>query len=246
MGANWLMREEMLLGKQAVHNLQNACVAVVGLGGVGGACCEALVRAGVGRLIVIDDDVVEETNLNRQLFATCQTLGMHKCDATRLRLLDINPALKLTAYKTFLLPQNLSLLFEEQPDVIIDAIDTVTTKLALIEQARQQRVPLISCMGTGNRFSPQDLRLGDIADTAGNGCGLCRVMRRELKKREIVCQPVCYSVEPPQKAVVSSGKGGERHAPGSISFVPPVAGYLLASWAIKQLLKNAPQDGSSL
>lgn len=246
MGANWLMREEMLLGKQAVHYLQNACVAVAGLGGVGGACCEALVRAGVGRLIVIDDDVVEETNLNRQLFATSKTLGMHKCDAASLRLLDINPALKLTAYKTFLLPQNLSLLFEEQPDVIIDAIDTVTTKLALIEQARQQCVPLISCMGTGNRFSPQDLRLGDIADTAGNGCGLCRVMRRELKKREVVCQPVCYSVEPPQKAVVASGKGGRTPCAGQHFVCTAGCGVPAGQLAVKQLLKNAPQDGSSL
>ncbi len=235
--SHWLARTELLIGKQAVTQLQQAKVAVVGLGGVGGSAAEALVRAGVGRLLLIDHDTVDITNLNRQLFATASNVGCSKCQAGKERLLSINPNCNITPAEAFYTAENRELLFDYQPDFVIDAIDTVSAKLDLIMSCTERQVPIISCLGTGNRLDPTQFVIGDIADTAKNGCGcgLARVMRRELKKRGIYAHPVVYSTEKPQSVVCPDSENG-RHSPASISFCPPVAGYLLASYAVKQLI----------
>lgn len=235
--SNWLDRTALLIGQDAVEKLNSARVAVVGLGGVGGACAEALCRAGVGSLLLLDHDTVDITNCNRQLFATAQTVGRSKCAAAAERLLSINPQLTLTSLPLFYGEQTREELFSFQPDFVIDAIDTVTAKLDLAQNCRQRGVPLIICLGTGNRLDPTAFRTGTIEDTAGCGCALARVMRRELKRRGITGQPVVYSVEPPRKRVAQDSPQG-RHSPASISFCPPAAGYALASYAVTYLIQE--------
>lgn len=181
MNNQWLMRTRTLLGDPAMEQLQNATVAVLGLGGVGGTAAEAVCRMGVGRMILIDNDSIDSTNCNRQLFATAQTVGQSKCLAAKERLLSINPDLELICHQQFFLPENSDFLFEQQPDLILDAIDTVTSKLYLAQQCSQRGTLLVSCLGTGNRLDPSLLRWGDISQTSGCGCPLARVMRRELK-----------------------------------------------------------------
>lgn len=234
MNQNWLQRTEVLLGSETLHELTQKTVAVLGLGGVGGAAAEAVCRMGVKRLILIDNDKVDETNINRQLFATAQTVGMVKCEAAKQRLLSINPEVEIICHEEFFLPENSDFLFDEHPDLILDAIDTVTSKLFLAQLCAEKQIPLITCLGTGNRLDPSLLRWGDISETSGCGCPLARVMRRELKKRSVTCQTVVYSIEVPQKAVTSQENG--RHSPASCSFVPPAAGYLMASVGIRKML----------
>lgn len=231
---NWLARTALLIGEEKVRRLADARGAVLGLGGVGSAAAEALCRAGVGHLLLVDHDTVDETNLNRQLVATCDAVGMRKADAELRRLHAVNPAGDYAAAYEFYLPKNSGFLFDWKPDFVLDCIDTVTAKLHLAEECARRGVPLYMCLGTGNRLDPGALRIGDISDTAGCGCGLARVMRRELKKRGVAHQAVLYSSEEPAKAVCPSEHG--RHAPGSISFVPPAAGFLLASRAVRDLL----------
>ncbi len=235
--AHWLDRTELLIGAPALRRLGKARVAVIGLGGVGGAAAEAVCRAGVGSLLVMDHDVVDITNCNRQLFATAQTVGMDKCRAAADRLLSINPALDLISLPKFYGEETREELFEFCPDFVIDAIDTVTSKLDLAQACRERQVPLVMCMGTGNRLDPTAFCTGTIEDTAGCGCALARVMRRELKRRGITGQPVVYSVEPPLKRVAQDSPQG-RHSPASISFCPPAAGYALASYVINQLMRR--------
>ena len=236
---NWLARTELLIGTQAVAQLQQAKVAVIGIGGVGGAAAEALVRAGVGNLLLIDHDTVDVTNLNRQLFTTANNIGCSKCEAGKARLLSINPNCNITVSEAFYAADNREPLLNYQPDFVIDAIDTVSAKLDLIVTCNQREIPLISCLGTGNRLDPTQFVIGDIADTAkyGCGCGLARVMRRELRKRGITSHPVVYSTEMPKTLVCPDSSNG-RHSPASISFCPPVSGYLLASYAVKQLISQ--------
>lgn len=235
MAEEWLSRTELLLGGQAMERLAAARVAVLGLGGVGGAAAEALCRAGVGHLLLVDHDKVELTNLNRQLMATRETLGIPKAQAALLRLRTINPAGDFQAAQRFYLPDDCTFLYDWDPDLVVDAIDTVTSKLHLAEACGRRKIPLLACLGTGNRLDPSCLRAGDIAETArGCGCGLARVMRRELRRRGIDHCRVVYSQEPPRRVVADSENG--RHAPGSISFVPPAAGFLLASEAVRLLL----------
>jgi len=232
---NWLSRTELLIGSEAVNKLTNAKIAVLGLGGVGGSAAEALVRAGVGSLLLIDHDTVSETNLNRQLFATRETVGMSKCIAAKQRLLSINPDCDIVIEDSFYSADNREPLLCYRPDFVIDAIDTVSAKLDLAELCLKEQIPMISCLGTGNRLDPSKFQVGDISETAGCGCGLARVMRRELKKRGVLSHPVVYSTELPQNVICSDSEQG-RHAPASISFCPPVAGYLLAGYAINQLI----------
>ncbi len=236
MQENWLTRERLLIGEEGVSLLSGSTVCVLGLGGVGGAAAEALCRAGVGHLILIDHDTVDITNLNRQLFATVDAIGQKKTDAAKRRLSAINPHIKLTALDTFYLPDSREELFSLRPDFVIDAIDTVTAKLDLAQQCRLREIPLISCLGTGNRLDPAKLTLATIEETAGCGCPLARVMRRECRKRGIGKLPVVFSTEIPIQGICSEDSPAGRHSPGSISFVPPVAGYLLASYAVRQLL----------
>ena len=234
--SQWLARTELLLGPENLNRLGHARGAVLGLGGVGGAAAEALCRSGVGHLMLVDCDDVDLTNLNRQLLATRPAVGQRKCEAARRRLLDINDRLDLVCADEFYLPENSDFLYQWRPDFVIDAIDTVTAKLHLAGQCAAKGICLISSMGTGNRLDPSLLRLGDIADTAGCGCPLARVMRRELKKREVARLPVVYSLEAPMAGICAGGQEHGRHSPGSSAFVPPAAGYLLASAAVRAFL----------
>lgn len=234
---SWLDRTALLIGEESMEKLKNSTVAIVGLGGVGGSAAEAICRMGVGRLILIDNDDVDDTNRNRQLFATAETVGMDKVDAAAMRLRAINPDAELILKKEFYLPENSDFLFDLQPDLILDAIDTVTSKLHIAKTCKEKGIPLVCCLGTGNRVDPSQLRWGDISQTAGCGCPLARVMRRELKKRDVLKQTVIYSVEEPHKAIVGESDHG-RHAPASCAFVPPAAGCLLASAGIRLLLEK--------
>lgn len=231
----WLERTELVLGETRLRRLANARVAVVGLGGVGGAAAEALVRAGVGHMLFIDGDTVDDTNRNRQLLATTETVGMDKISAAEGRYRAINPDGDFTFKKEFYLPENSAWLYDWQPDYIIDAIDTVTAKLDIAKQCNTRKIRLIACLGTGNRLDPERLRLGDITETAGCGCPLAKVMRRELRRRGIEHLPVLFSTEEPAKAIAESAAG--RHPPGSISFVPPVAGYIIAGKCIRDIIE---------
>ena len=233
---NEYSRTELLLGKDGMQKLKEATVMVFGVGGVGSHCIEALARSGVGRLILIDNDTVSLTNINRQSIASHSTVGRMKTEVMKERIRDINPDIQVTTYETFVLPDNLESLFLATPDYIIDAIDTVTAKIAIVELAQQQNIPLISSMGTGNKLHPELFEITDLSKTTM--CPLCKVMRRELKARGIRHLKVLYS---PEKPVDTTGretgedKGARRTLPGSISFVPPVAGLLIAGVVIRDL-----------
>ena len=230
------LRSAMLLGESALERLSRARVAVFGLGGVGGYTVEALVRGGVGSLDLIDSDSVNLSNLNRQILATHSTLGIPKVEAAKARVLDINPNCRVTVYPVFYTPETAGQFDFTQYNYIVDAIDTVTGKLALVQQAWASGTPIISCMGTGNKLSSQGFKITDIGKTSG--CPLARVMRRELKNRGISHLKVLYSKEKP---VDTSGRstgedmGARRSLPGSISFVPPVAGLLIAGEVVREL-----------
>ncbi len=234
---NWLSREELLIGKDAVLKLNGSTVMVVGVGGVGGACAEALCRAGVGRIILIDHDTVSVSNINRQIIALRSTVGMSKVKACAERLLDINPDCDVITLPIFYNEETANEVFDLNPDYIVDCIDTVSAKLHLAMACKEKNIPLLMCLGTGNRLDPTSFKLGDISETAktGTGCGLARVMRKELKDRGITSQMVLYSTEPAKKCVISDDG---RNAPGSISFCPPVAGYILASKVVKDLIEK--------
>ncbi|RKJ42245.1 tRNA threonylcarbamoyladenosine dehydratase [Acutalibacter sp. 1XD8-33] len=221
-------REELLLGREAVERLQRARVAVFGLGGVGGHAAEALVRCGVGAIDLIDGDTYSSTNLNRQLFATRATLGREKTRAGAERLQEINPALRVEEHPFFYTPDTADRLDFTRFDYILDCIDMVTGKLAIIERAVGEGVPIISAMGAGNKLDPTAFRVADIYETSV--CPLARVMRRELKKRNVRRLKVVYSQEPPLTA-----PAGEHPLPGSVAFVPSVAGLILAGEAVKDL-----------
>jgi len=234
---SWLERSALLFGQETMDRLAGATVAVLGLGGVGGSAAEALCRMGIGRLILVDNDLVDDSNRNRQLLATAETVGLPKVEAAARRLKAINPAVELLLCREFYLPENSDFLFEQQPDLVLDAIDTVTAKLHLAQSCRQRDIPLVTCLGTGNRLDPSQLRWGTVEQTAGCGCPLARVLRRELRKRGLGDQQVIYSVEEPIRATVPGSEHG-RHSPGSCAFVPPAAGCLLASRGVSLLLER--------
>lgn len=233
---NIYSRTELLIGAQGLERLRGASVMVFGVGGVGSHCIEALARSGVGRLVLVDNDTVSLTNMNRQSIAYHSTIGRYKTEVMRERLQDINPDISVETYERFVLPDNLEDLFRESPDYIIDAIDTVTAKLALAELALKRQIPMISSMGTGNKLHPELFEISDISKTSM--CPLCKVMRKELKERGIFHLKVLYSKEKP---IDTSGretgedKGQRRSLPGSISFVPPVAGLLIAGEVIRHI-----------
>lgn len=228
-------RSERLFGKEAMDKLARSRVAVFGLGGVGGYASEALARSGVGALDLIDGDVFDFTNLNRQIFATCQTIGKYKTEAARERIADINPQCVVTAHRLFYLPETASAVDFAPFDYVIDAIDTVTGKLAIIERATALRIPVISAMGTGNKVDPTRLEVADIFETSV--CPLARVMRRELKRRGIERLKVVYSREEPVVPVAEEdAEGVWRSVPGSTAFVPPAAGLILAGEVVKDLI----------
>ncbi len=230
-------RTEMLLGEEGLEKLHNARVAVFGVGGVGGYVVEALARAGVGTLDIIDNDEVDITNLNRQIIALHSTLGKPKVEVAKERILDINQECKVNVYRTFYLPETQDEFDFTQYDHVVDAIDTVTGKLALICQARDAGVPIISSMGTGNKLDPTALRVADIYDTSV--CPLAKVMRRECRKRGIERLKVVYSVEEaikPMTEAEQSDNNGRRSTPGSVSFVPSAAGLIIASEVVKDII----------
>ena len=232
-------RTEMLLGSDAMLKLMNARVAVFGLGGVGGYIVEALARSGVGALDIIDNDTVSITNLNRQIVAVEGTVGMPKTEAAKMRIMQINPDCKVTAYNTFYMPENSSDFDFTQYDYIADAIDTVTAKIELVMNANKCGTPIICSMGTGNKLNPAELEVADIYKTSV--CPLARIMRYELKRRGIKKLKVVYSKEMP---IVPTGAAaekcraestGKKNVPGSTAFVPAVAGMIIASEIVKDI-----------
>lgn len=216
--------------------LKDKTVAVLGLGGVGGTAAEALCRAGVGRLILVDHDMFEETNLNRQIFCFSDSLGKKKTECAKEYLLKIAPDTKIETLPIFFSEDTKELLFSLNPDFIVDAIDTVSSKKFLIKTAAEKGVPLISSMGTGNRLDPTLLKIGKISETKGTSCPLARVMRKELLKEGIENTPVVYSTEQPKKVSLSSENG--KHSPGSAVFVPQAAGLSMAYYVVSSLCKG--------
>ena len=230
------IRTEMLLGAEALAQLQRARVALFGLGGVGGYALEALARSGIGQLDLIDNDTVSVSNLNRQILATHSTVGMPKVEAGKRRVLDINPDCVVRTYPLFYTPDTAGTFDFSQYDYVVDAIDTVTGKLALVQQAHDVGVPIISCMGTGNKLDASQFEVADISKTSM--CPLARVMRRELGKRGIRHLKVVYSKE---EALTPTGWEeeaaalGKRQIPGSVAFVPGAAGLILAGEVVRDL-----------
>ncbi len=247
-------RNELLIGKKAVEKLAGSKVAVFGIGGVGTFAVEGLVRSGVGKLVLIDDDCICLTNINRQIHATRKTIGKPKVEVMKARILEINPRAEVTTHQTFYMPECASQLITNDYDYIVDAVDTVTAKIDLVVNAKQQNIPIISCMGAGNKLDPTKFEIADIYATSV--CPLAKVMRRELRKRDVKDLKVVYSREEPIKPVESEDyncstdcicpKGStrtcsaRRQIPGSIAFVPSVAGLLIAAEVVKDLIKNHP------
>lgn len=225
-------RTEMLIGKDALSRLKDCRVAVFGIGGVGGYVAEALARSGVGSLDLFDNDTVSLSNINRQIFALYSTVGKLKTAVAKERLTDINPGIKIKEHNIFVLPSNIDEIDFSVYDYIIDAIDTVSGKIAIIEKAKKENIPVISSMGTGNKTDPTKFEITDIYKTSV--CPLARVMRYEMKKRGIKKLKVLFSPEEPRKT--SSSADGNRPVPASIAFVPPVAGLIIAGEVIKDLI----------
>ena len=250
---NQFSRTELLLGKEAMDILENSRVAVFGVGGVGGYTVEALVRSGVGQIDLIDDDKVCLTNLNRQIIATRKTVGQYKVDVMRERILDINPNAVVNVHKCFFLPETKEEFDFRNYSYVVDAVDTVTAKIELVMQAQAAGVPIISSMGAGNKLNPAEFEVADIYQTSV--CPLAKVMRRELKKRNVKKLKVVYSKEKPvrpiEDMVISCRTncicppGAERKCterrdiPGSNAFVPSVAGLIIAGEVIKDLTGEA-------
>lgn len=234
------IRTALLFGNEKMNILKNSHVAVFGIGGVGGHCAEALIRSGIGKLDLIDSDRVCLSNLNRQIIATVNSIGMYKTDAAKERFLQINPEAEINTFNVFYTPQTADLFDFSKYNYIVDAIDTVTGKLELIVNANKSQTPIISSMGAGNKINPDMFEVSDISKTSV--CPLARVMRSELKKRGIKKLKVVYSKEKPLvpiKEIAETEEGYEtvkrRQTPGSTAFVPSVAGLIIAAEIIKDL-----------
>lgn len=235
-------RTERLIGKKALERLKKSKVAVFGIGGVGTFVVEGLARSGIGHFVLIDNDTVSLTNLNRQLIATHKTIGKPKVEVMRDRILEINPQADIEIHQTFYLPDNAEGLVRPDMDYIVDAIDTVSAKIDLIVRASALGIPMISCLGAGNKLDPTRFEVADIYQTSV--CPLGKVMRRELKKRGVASLKVVYSREEPLMAHESSLDSPDvelkgtvkRQAPGSVAFVPSVAGLIIAGEVVKDLI----------
>jgi tRNA A37 threonylcarbamoyladenosine dehydratase len=244
-------RTELLIGETALQKLEQSKIAIFGIGGVGSFAVEGLVRSGVGKFVLIDDDAVCLTNLNRQLHATRKTIGQPKVEVMKARILEINPQAEVTLYQKFYLPDTADELLSDDYDYIVDAIDTVTAKIDLICRAWAKNIPIISCMGAGNKLDPTRFEVTDLFKTSV--CPLAKVMRKELRARGIDSLKVIYSKEPPltpRETDGSSCSAGcvcppgtarkcttRRQIPGSISFVPSVAGLIIAGEVIKDIIR---------
>ena len=232
-------RMEILYGREAIEKLSQARVAVFGLGGVGGYIAEALARSGVGAIDLIDNDTIAESNLNRQIIALHSTIGMKKTDVAAGRILDINPNCSVTKHELFYIPETAGQIDLSQFDYVADAIDTVSGKIEIIVRCNSLGVPVISCMGTGNKIHPEMIEVTDIYKTTV--CPLARVMRRELRKRGIKKLNVVYSKEEPRPGKTPSQEdncAGRRSIPGSSAFVPPAAGLAAAAKIVNDILKS--------
>lgn len=245
-------RTELLLGKVAMETLKKSRVAIFGVGGVGGYVCEALARSGIGHFDLIDNDKVSLTNLNRQIIATHKTIGRNKVEVMKERILEINPDANVRIYKSFFLPENADEFPFEEYNYIVDAVDTVTAKIELVMKAEEKKIPVISSMGAGNKLDASQFKVADIYQT--KVCPLAKVMRHELKKRNVKKLKVVYSEEIPMQLsvnqiVVSQEEereisveeptAGKRSIPGSVAFVPSVAGLIIAGEVIKDLSKTS-------
>ena len=230
-------RTELLLGKTNIDKLKNSTVIVFGIGGVGSYVVEALTRVGVGKIVIVDKDDISISNINRQLPATQQTIGLSKVKIMKERMLSINPEITVVAKQEFYLPGRADEFLNDDLDYIVDAVDNVTAKLDLICCAKEKNIPIISSMGTGNKLDPTRLEIADIKKTSV--CPLAKVMRKELRKRNVDSVKVVYSKEEPvvPMTVDEEGKTIRSSVPGSISFVPSVAGLIIASEVVKDLLK---------
>lgn len=249
-------RTELLLGKDAMEKLHDSRVAVFGIGGVGGYVCEALARSGVGAFDLIDDDKVCLTNLNRQIIATHKTIGKYKTEVMKERILDINPNADVQIHNCFFLPENADEFPYEDYDYMVDAVDTVTAKIALVMKAQEKHIPIISSMGAGNKLDGSQFRVADIYKT--KVCPLAKVMRRELKKRGVKKLKVVYSEEQAIRPIEDMATScrtncvcppGAKHKcterrdiPGSVAFVPSVAGLIIAGEVVKDLVKDVPRE----
>ena len=229
MEEEWKSRTELLIGKENIQKLSKAKIIVYGIGGVGSFTVEGLVRAGVENIILVDNDVIAPSNLNRQIHATISNIGKLKVECMKERILSINPKVNVETY----IPQDIEhgeeILINDSIDYVVDAVDTITTKLKLIQRAKEKQIPIISCMGTGNKLDPTKFEIADIYKTSV--CPLAKVMRKELKKRGIQNLKVLYSKEEPIKHEM------ESRTPASISFVPSVAGMIIAGEVIKDIIK---------
>jgi tRNA A37 threonylcarbamoyladenosine dehydratase len=250
MAQHSLSRTELLIGKEALEKLKHSKVAVLGIGGVGSFAAEALARSGVGSLVLVDDDTICLTNINRQIIADYNTINKNKVDVMKERILAINPKCKVTTHKTFITGKNIEDIIEDDVDYVVDAIDTVSTKIALAVWCGSKKIKLISSMGTGNKLDPTQFKITDIHKT--KMCPLAKVMRRELRKRGVESLKVLYSPEEPIKPYAGQadtckdncicGEGSskkctvKRQVPGSIAFVPPVAGMIIAGEVVRELI----------
>ncbi len=227
------MRTGLLLGEEGIRKLNKAAVAVFGIGGVGGFTVEALARSGIGHLVLVDADEVSESNINRQIIATHQTVGRPKVEVMKERIAQINPETVVETYQTFFLPENADQFDFASYDYVVDAIDTVTGKIELVLQGQKEGTPVISSMGAGNKLDPTMFQVADIYDTSV--CPLAKVMRKELKKRNVPALKVVYSKEKAMEPAFRISEGGKRQIPGSTAFVPSVAGLIIAGEVIKDL-----------
>lgn len=240
---NQFSRTQLIIGKKAMETLNRARVAVFGIGGVGGYVAEGLVRAGVGRFLLVDNDQVSLTNLNRQIIATHSTIGRDKTEVMKERILDIYPQAQVDVRKCFYLPENADEFDFTGYSYVVDAVDTVTAKLELIIRAQRAGVPVISCMGTGNKIDPGQLHISDIFRT--DVCPLAKVMRRECRKRNIQKLKVLFSTEQAIRPEAEEGEqeiSSKRSIPGSISFVPSVAGLMIAGEVVRDLIQTEEKN----
>ncbi len=256
-GLNQFSRTELLIGKEGIKKLKDTKVAIFGIGGVGSFVVEGLVRAGVGKFVLIDDDKICLTNLNRQIIATRKTIGKYKVDVAKERILEINPNAEVETYQEFFMPDSKTEIIKSDINYVVDCIDTVTAKIELVMQCKKLNIPIISAMGTGNKLDPSKLQITDIYKT--NICPLAKVMRKELRKRNIDSLKVIYSTEEPIKpdqtmqcnckvnCICPPGtkrKCAQRNqVPGSISFVPSVAGLMIAGEIVREVIGKSEDNG---
>ena len=227
-------RTKLLLGADGLAKLAAARVAVFGIGGVGSFAAEALCRSGIGHFLLVDSDTVDVSNLNRQIHATIKTVGQKKTDVMRARMLEINPAADVRTRCEFYGPDHAEAFFDEPLDYIVDAVDTVTAKISLVVEAGKRNIPIVSAIGAGNKLDPTRFEVTDIYRTSV--CPLAKVMRKELKKRGVPRLKVVYSKEPPLRPDAPETEDTRRQPPGSVSFVPSVAGLILAGEVVRDLL----------